>query len=352
MANKINCRCYRCSKKISDKEIKSVGVRIDTDENAFTFCSECVKALDAFINGDDVALSSNVTVTVEKDKVENLVQKTVENAIDKFEKREAKKELTASRTPVPMNELDKLDKSENTEERTALTRSDVFNIQSQTNGRFIDAKRILESNNIPYTFLEYADNCVRTPWGVLQISIEDYPKWRDLWDKHLEDMRAFMDSQTSKRTRPAVKVEKTEKSEKSEKSEVDDKFPPVKKEDVPFRNRSAFNKGGVRCWNLIYLILRSDSTLDEVSEAYSIKRSYFNNMCSPSYNEYARVNKYESYNVKDAHTIRSLRQFAEDNGVRYEDLTCVREIQGPFDELYFKPAPDKAVLDENPVIYN
>lgn len=345
MANKINCRCFRCSRKISDREIKRVGVRIDTDENAFTFCSECVKALDAFINGDDVATEGDVIVKVEKDKVDNLVQKTVESAIEKFENREAKKvgpyikELTASRTPVPMKELEKTE--------------DVFNIQFSSLNKFNNAIKLLQENNIVFKHLQNADGCVEMPWGVLQIKQEDYKRWRqaylDAENKEASEVKPVAIKLPEK---PAIRKVEPVKVEKAEKVEPEDKFPPINRKDVPFQNRPAFNKGGTRCWNLIYLALKSGSSLSEVAEAYGLKGGTLNNMTSAAYNSYVRVNKNEPYRVKDVKIIKALRQFAEDNGVRYEDLVCVREIQGPFDDLYFKPAPDRAVLDSNPVSYN
>lgn len=350
----ISCRCFRCSRRISDSEIKRISVKIDANDNAYAFCEECVKALEAWISGEDMESEAEETVvTVDREKVNNLVVKTVMDAaykrehpqLAKFEEREHKKEQKEQ--PAPANE------------------EDVYNITFASLNRFNRAIKLLEQNHIEFKHLQHVDGIEDMPWGVLQIRRGDYKIWR----------KAYLDAETKEASevkpvtitlpeKPVRKVEPVEerptirkvepvKVEKPCEKEVDgDKYPPIKKEDVPFRNRNAFNKGGIRCWNLIYFILKSGSSATEVAEAYGLRPLAFQNMTSASYMQSYRVNTSEPYEVKEVKLVKALRKFAEDNGVRYEDLTYVREIQGPFDELYFKPAPERVVLEKNPISYN
>lgn len=351
---KINCRCYRCARKISDSEIKRIGIRIDTDENAFTFCEECVKALEAWISGEDMESEAEETiVTVDREKVNNLVVKKVMDdaykrehpQLAKFEEREHKKEQPAPSAPA--NE------------------EDVYNITFASLNRFNRAIKLLEQNHIEFKHLQHVDGIEDMPWGVLQIRREDYKIWRKVYlDAETKEASEVKPVTITLPEKPVRKVEPVDerptirnvepvKVEKPCEKEVDgDKYPPIKKDEIPFRNKAAFNKGGVRCWNLIYFILKSGSSATEVAEAYGLRPLAFQNMTSASYMSGTRVNKFESYDVKDAKLVKALRKFAEDNGVRYEDLVYVREIQGPFEELYFKPAPDKVILNKHPVSYN
>lgn len=347
---RINSRCYRCSKKISDNEIKRIGVRIDTDENAFTFCSECVKALEAWISGEGMESETDeTTITVDREKMNNLVVKTVMDAaykrehpqLAKFNEREQKKEN-------PANE------------------EDVYNITFASLNRFNRAIKLLENNHIDFKHLQHVDGIDDMPWGVLQIRMEDYKIWRkaylDAENKEASEVKPVTITLPEKpviqkvepvEEKPLIRKVEPVKVDKPCKTEVDgSKYPPIKKEDVPERNRSAFNKGGVRCWNLIYFILKSGSSATEVAEAYGLRPLAFQNMTSASYMLSGRVNTSEPYEVKEVKLVKALRKFAEDNGVRYEDLTYVREIQGPFDELYFKPAPERIVLEKHQTSYN
>lgn len=398
----ISCRCYRCSKRISDSEIKRISVKIDANDNAFAFCEECVKALEAWISGEDMESESDEhTVTVDREKVNNLVVKTVMDAAYKREHPQLAKFEEREQKAVKMEELDKLDQRKPKEHQAPANEEDVYNITFASLNRFNRAIKLLEQNHIEFKHLQHVDGIEDMPWGVLQIRREDYKLWRKVYldaenkeasevkpvtitlpEKPVRKVEPVEERPTIRKVEP-VKIKEPCKADvdggkylpiKKEdvplmnrnvfnkdgircwnlsKADVDGgKYPPIKKEDVPFRNRNAFNKGGVRCWNLIYFILKSGSSATEVAEAYGLRPLAFQNMTSASYMSETRVNKLEPYEVKDIKLVKALKKFAEDNGVRYEDLVYVRDIQGPFEELYFKPAPDKISLDKNPVSYN
>ena len=218
---KINCRCYRCARKISDSEIKRIDVRIDTDENAFTFCSECVKALEAWIAGEDVESEADErVVTVDREKVNDLVAKTVMDAAYKREQKKKQKEQ-----PVPTNE------------------EDVYNITFASLNRFNRAIKILENNHINFKHLQHVDGIDDMPWGVLQIKMENYKLWRkaylDAENKEASEVKPVTITLPEKpvirkaepvEEKPLIRKVEPVKVETPCKTEVDgDKNPPIKK---------------------------------------------------------------------------------------------------------------------------
>lgn len=364
---KINVRCYRCSKKITDREIKRIGLRIDTEESTFALCSDCVKALEDFIEGNNI--SNEVVVPVPEDKVNELVVKTVlkhvdevkepeikepevddkSDAIKKFEERQAK--------AVKMEELDKLDQRKPIDPSKPTHSAIGMNpthkgkemwYEKDPNGLppysgkkakidfcdpvvYAKAQKILYANRIFFR----SDSEVR--FGLV-LQVEDLPRYEalkaDIWAGYV----------------PASEMMPEKKKEETKETK-EPTFPAINRYSIDGRKRRAMNKGGIRCWNLIYLIWSLNYSLEEISEAYGVGKRALNHMTIDLSIVEGRVNKFEDYRP-GPETELALKKFASDNNVRYEDLIYVREIKGPFDELMFKPAPDRTELDRNPVSYN
>ena len=361
---KIYVRCYRCSKKLADLEIKRIGLRIGTDESTFALCGDCVKTLEDFIEGKDTEADKTVVPVPylikhrydedkvnEPEKVDDVKEPEIKepeideksDAIKKFEERQAK--------AVKMEELDQrkpIDPSKPTHSAIGMNpthKGKEMWYEKDPNGLppysgkkakidfcdpvvYAKAQKILYANRIFFR----SDSEVR--FGLV-LQIEDLPRYEalkaDIWAGYV----------------PASEM-KPEKKETETKKPM---FPAIHRDSIDGRKRRAMNKGGIRCWNLIYLIWSLNYSLEEISEAYGVGKRALNHMTIDLSIVEGRVNKFEDYRP-GPETELALKKFASDNNVRYEDLVYVREIKGPFDELMFKPAPDRTELDRNPVSYS